>query len=176
MWKGCFIVHLFLNALKCASTVLECSCCRIHRYVAAPLTSNLTRFRRASDWEASAGQNEAFSLLTSRSGYFFSWSKIFSFPFNKHAFSYNTVFSSFFEEKSNVVKLGYRLAEKLESGGTVKICPREDLESPRKFMVGGGLWYRSRLISGHTRNLPSLRGGGGEGQGEHGRTQYCIWR
>jgi hypothetical protein len=30
-------VHLFLNALICASTVLECSCCRIHRYVAAPI-------------------------------------------------------------------------------------------------------------------------------------------
>jgi hypothetical protein len=36
VWKGCFIVRLFLNALKCASTVLECRCCRIHRYVAAP--------------------------------------------------------------------------------------------------------------------------------------------
>ncbi len=29
-------MHLFWNALKCASTVLECSCCRIHRYVAVP--------------------------------------------------------------------------------------------------------------------------------------------
>ncbi len=37
MWKGCFIVHLFGNAPICASSVLECSCCRIHRYVAAPL-------------------------------------------------------------------------------------------------------------------------------------------
>jgi hypothetical protein len=36
---------------------------------------------------------------------FFSWSKIFSFPFIKHAFSYNTVFNGFFEDKSNVVKL-----------------------------------------------------------------------
>ncbi len=32
VWKGCFIVHLFGNAPMCASTVLECSCCRIHRY------------------------------------------------------------------------------------------------------------------------------------------------
>ncbi len=30
------IVHLFGNAPICASTVLECSCCRIHRSVAAP--------------------------------------------------------------------------------------------------------------------------------------------
>jgi hypothetical protein len=29
-------VHLLRNALICASTVLECSCCRIRRYVAAP--------------------------------------------------------------------------------------------------------------------------------------------
>ncbi len=36
MWKGSFILHLFGNALICASTVLECSCCRIPRYVAAP--------------------------------------------------------------------------------------------------------------------------------------------
>ncbi len=42
---------------------------------------------------------------------FFSWSKIFSFPFIKHAFSYNTVFNGFFEDKSNVVKLGSRSAE-----------------------------------------------------------------
>ncbi len=34
--KCCFMVHLFQNAPICASTVLECSCCRIHRYVAAP--------------------------------------------------------------------------------------------------------------------------------------------
>ncbi len=33
MLKGCFIVHLFGNV---PSTVLECSCCRIHRYVATP--------------------------------------------------------------------------------------------------------------------------------------------
>ncbi len=26
-------MHLFGNALICASTVLECICCRIHRYV-----------------------------------------------------------------------------------------------------------------------------------------------
>jgi len=37
VWKGCFIERLFWNALKCASTVLECSCCKIHRYVAAPI-------------------------------------------------------------------------------------------------------------------------------------------
>ncbi len=38
---------------------------------------------------------------------FFSWSKIFSFPFIKHAFSYNTVFNGFFEGKSNVVYYYY---------------------------------------------------------------------
>ncbi len=36
VWKGCFIVHLFWNAMIWASTVLECSCWRINRYVAAP--------------------------------------------------------------------------------------------------------------------------------------------
>ncbi len=36
MSKGCFIVHLLGNAPICASIVLECSCCRIHLYVAAP--------------------------------------------------------------------------------------------------------------------------------------------
>ncbi len=36
VWKRWFTVHLFGNTLICASTVLECSCCRIHRYVAAP--------------------------------------------------------------------------------------------------------------------------------------------
>ncbi len=36
MYKGCFIVHLFGNAPICASIVLECSCCKIHCYVAAP--------------------------------------------------------------------------------------------------------------------------------------------
>ncbi len=30
------MVHSFRNALICASTVLECICYRIHRYVAAP--------------------------------------------------------------------------------------------------------------------------------------------
>jgi hypothetical protein len=34
--KECFIVHLFYIALICASTVLECSCSRIYRYVAEP--------------------------------------------------------------------------------------------------------------------------------------------
>jgi hypothetical protein len=33
--KGYFIDHLFGNAPICASTVLECSCSRIHRYEAA---------------------------------------------------------------------------------------------------------------------------------------------
>ncbi len=61
-----------------------------------------------------------FLICCFRSGYFFSWSKIFSFPFIKHAFSYNTVFNSFFEEKSNIFMLGYRLAEKNWSGSTVK--------------------------------------------------------
>ncbi len=37
VWKGCFKLHLFGNAPICASTVLECSCCKIHRSVAAPL-------------------------------------------------------------------------------------------------------------------------------------------
>jgi hypothetical protein len=30
-------VNLFGNAPICASTVLECNCCRIHRYIAAPV-------------------------------------------------------------------------------------------------------------------------------------------
>ncbi len=34
--KGCFIEHLFGNAPICVSTILECNCCRIYRYVAAP--------------------------------------------------------------------------------------------------------------------------------------------
>jgi hypothetical protein len=38
VWKGCFLVHFFGNAPIYASTVLECSCCKIHRYVAAPAT------------------------------------------------------------------------------------------------------------------------------------------
>ncbi len=29
-------MHLFGNALICTSTVLKCSCCRIHRYVTEP--------------------------------------------------------------------------------------------------------------------------------------------
>ncbi len=29
------VLYLFGNALICASTMLKCSCCRIHRYVAA---------------------------------------------------------------------------------------------------------------------------------------------
>ena len=57
---------------------------------------------------------------------FFSWSKIFSFPFIKHAFSHNTVFNSFFEEKSNIFMLGYRdQLKKLEwrhCGGERKIA------------------------------------------------------
>jgi hypothetical protein len=36
VFKGCFIVHLFGSAPICASTVSECSCCRIHGNVAAP--------------------------------------------------------------------------------------------------------------------------------------------
>jgi hypothetical protein len=34
--KGCFIEHLFGNAPICVSSILECNCCRIYRYVAAP--------------------------------------------------------------------------------------------------------------------------------------------
>ncbi len=36
-------MDLFWNALICASTVLECSCWRIHRYVAAPVYSICTQ-------------------------------------------------------------------------------------------------------------------------------------
>jgi hypothetical protein len=32
-----FLVYFFGNAPICASTVLECSCCRIHLYVTAPV-------------------------------------------------------------------------------------------------------------------------------------------
>ena len=48
MWKGCFIVRLFWNTLKCASTVLECSCCRIHRYVAAPQV-HMTKIHKSTN-------------------------------------------------------------------------------------------------------------------------------
>ncbi len=34
--KKVFLVRVFGNAPICASTVLECSCCRIDRNVAAP--------------------------------------------------------------------------------------------------------------------------------------------
>ncbi len=42
VWKCCFIVHLFGNAPVFASIVLECSCRRIHRYVAAPSENRKT--------------------------------------------------------------------------------------------------------------------------------------
>ncbi len=35
------MVHLLRNAVICASTVLECSCYRLHRFVAAPLECTL---------------------------------------------------------------------------------------------------------------------------------------
>jgi hypothetical protein len=38
-------VHLFGTAPICASTVSEYSCCRIHRYVAAPFYSTLVSFQ-----------------------------------------------------------------------------------------------------------------------------------
>ncbi len=81
---------------------------------------SLTQFRRAFSREVIHRPKQGFSLVPSRGGYFFSWSKIFSFPFNKPAFSYNTVCNSFFEEKSNIFMLGYRLAEKNWRGSTVK--------------------------------------------------------
>ncbi len=37
VWKRCFIMHLFGKSPIYASTVLESSCCKIHRYIAAPL-------------------------------------------------------------------------------------------------------------------------------------------
>ncbi len=42
--KRCFMVHLFGNAPISASTVLECSCCRIHRNIAAPCVSYEAEF------------------------------------------------------------------------------------------------------------------------------------
>jgi hypothetical protein len=47
--KGYFIVHVFGNAPICASTVLECSCCGIHRYVAAPFRYLLSFLLRVPD-------------------------------------------------------------------------------------------------------------------------------
>ncbi len=82
--------------------------------------SFLTRFRRASNGEVIHGLKRGFSLVACHCGYFFSWSEIFSYPFIKRAFSYNTVFISFFEEKSNIFMLRYRLAEKNWIGSTVK--------------------------------------------------------
>jgi hypothetical protein len=51
-------------------------------------------------------------LFTSCDGYFSADLKSFLSHSSKHAFSYNTVFNSFFEEKSNIFMLGYRSAEK----------------------------------------------------------------
>ncbi len=44
-WKGCFILLLLGNAPICPSTVLECSCCKIHRYVAAPVSLRIRVLR-----------------------------------------------------------------------------------------------------------------------------------
>ncbi len=73
-------------------------------------TRYLTRFRWTSDEDLIRGPKQSFVLVHFLRWLFFSRSIIFSFPFIKHAFSYNTVFNGFFEEESNVVKLGYRLA------------------------------------------------------------------
>ncbi len=72
----------------------------------------LNRFRRTSERDLIPGPEQSFVLVHFLQWLFFSWSKIFSFPFIKHAFSYHTVFNSFFEEKSNIFMLGYRSAEK----------------------------------------------------------------
>ncbi len=56
----------------------------------------LTRFRWASNREVIHGPKRGFSLVAGHRGYFFSWSEIFSFPFKKCAFSYNTVLNRFF--------------------------------------------------------------------------------
>ncbi len=61
----------------------------------------LTRFRRTSDGDVIPGPEQDFDIV----GGYFSADLKFSFPFIKHAFSYNTVFNGFFEDKSNVVKL-----------------------------------------------------------------------
>ncbi len=68
----------------------------------------LTRFRRTSDGDVIPGPEQGFDIVC---GYFSADLKSFPFPFIKHAFSYNTVFNGFFEDKSNVVKLGCRSAE-----------------------------------------------------------------
>ena len=60
---------------------------------------------------SSAGQNKVSSLFTSCDGYFSADLKSFlSHSLNMH-FPFNTVFNGFFEDKSNVVKLGSRSAE-----------------------------------------------------------------
>ncbi len=46
-------MHLLGNALICASTVLECSCCRIHRYVAAPHNHGHGRGLAHGSWRQS---------------------------------------------------------------------------------------------------------------------------
>ncbi len=62
-------MHLFRNALICASTVLECSCCRIHRYVAAPSNhKNTTGLKDTEQEEEPAGLILACSSIATRRG------------------------------------------------------------------------------------------------------------
>ncbi len=75
--KKVFLVHLFENALICGSTVLECSCCRIHRYVAAPFKhifyrKSLKKYRwRIGDCSLRERQWVVFISIFSNENYFF---------------------------------------------------------------------------------------------------------
>jgi hypothetical protein len=64
----------------------------------------LTRFRRTSDGEVIPGPEHGFDIV---GGYFSADLKSSLSHFIKHAFSYNTVFNGFFEDKSNVVYYYY---------------------------------------------------------------------
>ncbi len=59
----------------------------------------LTRFCRTSDGDLIRGPEQSSVLVHFLRWLFFSWSKIFSFPFIKHAFSFNTVFNGFLKKK-----------------------------------------------------------------------------
>jgi hypothetical protein len=63
-------VHLLRNALICASTVLECNCCRIHRYVAAPNNhKNTTGLKKHTEQEEEpAGLIPACSAMATVGG------------------------------------------------------------------------------------------------------------
>ncbi len=59
----------------------------------------LTLFRRTSDGDLIRRPEQSFVLVHFLQWLFVSRSKIFSFPFITHAFSYNTVFNGFLKKK-----------------------------------------------------------------------------